>query len=87
MAKGDAAYAPTPLTGMGTSLAILGAYLLAGEPSELQAHAGQHPGLAFMAYEQQFRKHIEKIQNIPWFVPGVAHPKTAFTRWLTQTII
>lgn len=28
---GDAGYCPTPLTGYGTSLAIIGAYVLAGE--------------------------------------------------------
>ena len=55
---GDTAYAPTPLTGMGTSLAILGAYNLAGEISKLSVD--QHPAAAFDAYEKTFRPFVEK---------------------------
>ena len=39
---GDAAYAPSPLTGKGTSLALIGAYLLAGELGR-----GDEPAAAF----------------------------------------
>ncbi|WP_028925599.1 FAD-dependent monooxygenase [Pseudonocardia acaciae] len=48
---GDAGYCPSPLSGQGTSLAIVGAYLLAGE---LAAHPGDHRA-AFAEYERRMR--------------------------------
>ena len=80
---GDAAHAPTPLTGMGTSLAIIGAYTLAGELSKLGDN--EHPSIALQAYESTFRPFVERIQNLPFFVPAIVHPKTAWKRWLFQT--
>ncbi|MCJ1236938.1 hypothetical protein MMC14_004922 [Varicellaria rhodocarpa] len=80
---GDAAYAPTPLTGMGTSLAIIGAYVLAGELSKLKD--GEHPLKALEAYENTFRPFVEESQKIPFFVPAIAHPETAWRRWVFQT--
>ncbi|KAF3906941.1 hypothetical protein AA313_de0207550 [Arthrobotrys entomopaga] len=80
---GDAAHAPTPLTGMGTSLAINGAYVLAGELSKLDE--GEHPARALDSFESIFRPFVEETQAIPWFVPGVAHPDTAWKRWLLHT--
>ncbi|KAH7166409.1 hypothetical protein EDB81DRAFT_681203 [Dactylonectria macrodidyma] len=82
---GDAAYAPTPLTGMGTSLAITGAYVLAGELSKLTD--GEHPARALGAYENAFRPFVEEIQKIPSFIPDVMHPETAWKRWLLQAFI
>jgi 2-polyprenyl-6-methoxyphenol hydroxylase-like FAD-dependent oxidoreductase len=82
---GDTAYAPTPLTGMGTSLAIDGAYLLAGHLSQLQP--GQHPATAFQAYDEQFRPFVSKTQAIPVFVPRILHPQAAWSRWIVQTLI
>ncbi len=82
---GDAAYAPTPLTGMGTSLAITGAYVLAGELSQLDPDA--HPSRALEAYERPFRPFVEETQKIPFFVPGIAHPATAGKRWLFHVLV
>jgi 2-polyprenyl-6-methoxyphenol hydroxylase-like FAD-dependent oxidoreductase len=82
---GDAAYAPTPLSGMGASLAITGAYVLAGELSKLQD--GEHPSKAFEAYENSFRPFVEQTQDIPFVVPGIAHPATAWTRYLWHAFI
>lgn len=60
---GDAGYAPGP-TGMGTSLAMTGAYILAGE---IATHRGKlSAGLA--AYETRMRPIITDMQKIP---PGV----------------
>ncbi|PWN88775.1 FAD/NAD(P)-binding domain-containing protein [Acaromyces ingoldii] len=83
---GDAAHAPTPLTGMGTSLALQGAYVLAGELNKLEDD-GQHPRTALEAYEAKFRPFVDKIQKLPSFVPGIAHPRTKLRRWLIQTLI
>lgn len=79
---GDTAYAPTPLAGGGTSLAITGAYILAAELSKLDN--GEHPSLALEAYESTFRPYVEQVQKIPFFVPAFAHPETAWKRWLLQ---
>lgn len=79
---GDAAYAPTPLTGMGTSLAITGAYVLAGELSKL--NDDEHPSKAFEAYESIFRPFVEETQKVPFFFPAIVHPGTAWKRWLFQ---
>lgn len=77
---GDAAFAPTPLTGMGTSLAIIGAYLLAGELSKLDHD--EHPARALEAYEDMFRPYVEESQKIFPIFPGVAHPEGPLGRWL-----
>lgn len=82
---GDTAYAPTPLTGAGTSLAIIGAYVLAGELSKLMP--GEHPAKALEAYERTFRPHVEEVQKIPSFVPAIAHPASAWKRWVLQTFL
>jgi 2-polyprenyl-6-methoxyphenol hydroxylase-like FAD-dependent oxidoreductase len=58
---GDAGYCPTPLTGLGTSLALVGAYVLAGE---LGAADGDHHA-AFARYEQIMRPYVTKGQQLP----------------------
>jgi 2-polyprenyl-6-methoxyphenol hydroxylase-like FAD-dependent oxidoreductase len=80
---GDAAFAPTPLTGMGTSLAIISAYVLAGELGKLKE--GEDLGKALAAYEDVLRPFVEQVQEIPSFIPGVAHPEKAWQRWLLQS--
>ncbi len=82
---GDAAHAPSPVAGGGTSLAILGAYVLAGELSKLGE--GEDPSRALEAYESAFRPYIEEAQKIPFFAPGIAHPETAWKRWLIHALI
>ncbi|MFB9328298.1 FAD-dependent monooxygenase [Paenibacillus aurantiacus] len=57
---GDAAYGPSPLSGQGTSLALVGAYILAGE---LKSALGDYPK-AFANYEQAMRPYVEKNQKI-----------------------
>lgn len=57
---GDAAYCPSPLSGQGTSLALVGAYVLAGE---LKAADGDYRA-AFARYEQQLRGYVERNQKL-----------------------
>jgi 2-polyprenyl-6-methoxyphenol hydroxylase-like FAD-dependent oxidoreductase len=71
---GDAGYCPSPLTGMGTSLALVGAYVLAGE---LARAAGDHVR-AFAAYEERMRPYVKQGQQLP---PGGMNgyaPRSAF---------
>lgn len=77
---GDTAYAPSPLTGMGTSLALLGGYVLAGELSKITSNVDVIN--AFQAYQDVFKPFVEDTQKLPSFVPGFAHPSTAFKRRL-----
>ncbi|PWN29890.1 FAD/NAD(P)-binding domain-containing protein, partial [Jaminaea rosea] len=81
---GDTAYCPTPLTGMGAPLAILGAYTLAGELSILEDDATRIPQ-AFSRYEKIYREHVEKAQEIPLgsLLPGIALPSS----WLGVTVL
>lgn len=59
--------------------------MLAGELAKLQR--GEHPRLAVEAYEAAFRPFVVQTQEIPGIVPGVAHPDTAWKRWLLQTAL
>lgn len=56
---GDAAYAPSFLTGQGSSLAIVGAYMLAASLAENQDHAA-----AFRAYERDTRDFVMQNQAL-----------------------
>jgi len=57
---GDAAFCPSPLSGQGTSLAIVGAYILAGE----LARRPTDPPAAFGAYERAMRGFVAANQRI-----------------------
>jgi 2-polyprenyl-6-methoxyphenol hydroxylase-like FAD-dependent oxidoreductase len=58
---GDAGYCATPLTGLGTSLALVGAYVLAGE---LAAADGDH-STALARYEEVMRPYVQQAQKLP----------------------
>lgn len=58
---GDAGYAPTSMSGLGTSLAIVGAYVLTGE----LARAGREHATAFARYEQIMRPYVAQAQELP----------------------
>ncbi|MFF4128604.1 FAD-dependent monooxygenase [Microbispora rosea] len=57
---GDAAYAASPASGQGTSLALVGAYVLAGCLAEA---AGDHAA-GFAAYERELRHFVEENQKL-----------------------
>jgi 2-polyprenyl-6-methoxyphenol hydroxylase-like FAD-dependent oxidoreductase len=57
---GDAAFSSSPMSGGGTGLALVGAYLLAGE----LATAGWDPQAAFAGYESRMRSFVEANQEI-----------------------
>ncbi|MBK5374528.1 FAD-dependent monooxygenase [Pseudomonas sp. TH43] len=66
---GDAAYCASPISGMGTSLGLCGAYVLAGE---LGRHADHVQ--AFAAYEKLMRPYVDQAQSVPKFAPRLASP-------------
>jgi 2-polyprenyl-6-methoxyphenol hydroxylase-like FAD-dependent oxidoreductase len=76
---GDAAWCASPMAGMGTSLAIVGAYVLAGE---LKTANGDYEG-AFARYEAAMREFVAEAQKmaegVSWFIP-----KTRMKLWLSK---
>ena len=67
---GDAGYCPSPLTGLGTSLALVGAYILAGEltaasPDATTATEQDALQGAFERYETLMRPYVKQSQELP----------------------
>ncbi|HTW02919.1 MAG TPA: FAD-dependent monooxygenase [Streptosporangiaceae bacterium] len=86
---GDAAFSSSPLSGGGTGLALVGAYLLAGE----LAAAGWNPEAGFAGYEGRMRSFVEANQEIGRLharsldVPGPdAEPSVAPEEWPMELI-
>ncbi|RAH69813.1 oxidoreductase [Aspergillus aculeatinus CBS 121060] len=77
---GDAGYAAS--TGTGTSLAMAGAYVLAGEVFK---HKGDLAG-ALRGYEDVMRPLIDDMQKVPRFLPAIFTPQTAWGLWLRNTV-
>ncbi|MGF6529145.1 FAD-dependent monooxygenase [Variovorax sp. PvP013] len=69
---GDAAWCATPLAGIGTTLALVGAYVLAGEIA--RAGGIGDPVRAFAAYEAAMRPMVEQAQNVPRIGPRLMNP-------------
>jgi len=57
---GDAAFCASPMSGAGTGLALVGAYMLAGE----LAAAGWDPDAGFAAYQERMRDYVAANQEI-----------------------
>ncbi|KAE9993721.1 hypothetical protein EG327_003731 [Venturia inaequalis] len=71
---GDAAFCPSPISGMGTTLAIVGAYILAGEI----AKTPHDPEQAFGSYEKIMRPFVTKGQKLLPGAPQWVNPGSAF---------
>lgn len=78
---GDAGYCASPMSGMGTSMAVTGAYILAGELMEADGNYAR----AFARYEQNMRPFVAAAQKMAegaeWFVPT-----TRFKLWMSRQI-
>lgn len=74
---GDAAYCASPLSGQGTSLALVGAYVLAGE---LKAAGGEY-SKAFIAYEDAMREFVRVNQKSAASSGKQFIPSSRFQRW------
>ncbi|MFB7296937.1 FAD-dependent monooxygenase [Streptomyces rubiginosohelvolus] len=69
---GDAAYAPSFLTGQGSSLALVGAYMLAGSLAAERDHT-----VAFAAYERDSRPFVTLNQDLVGTGDALLFPTTA----------
>ena len=78
---GDAGYAPG-FTGAGTTLAITGAYVLAGEVCR---HKG-NLAAGLKGYEERMRPIINDMQKEPPYITTMMAPQTAWGIWLRNNI-
>lgn len=78
---GDSAWAPTPFTGQGNQLAIIGAWVLAQELSRNPSPQ------AFEKYEERLRAYVEDSQKIPLggYAPKLVVPETRLGIWVFRT--
>src|SRR5215208_7147444 len=61
---------PSPLSGMGTSLALVGAYVLAGELGPAESLDAQRIQTALQRYEEVMRPYIDRCQQLPNGIDG-----------------
>jgi 2-polyprenyl-6-methoxyphenol hydroxylase-like FAD-dependent oxidoreductase len=67
---GDAGYCASPLSGMGTSLALVGAYVLAGELGPADSVGAEAIQAALQRYENTMRPYIDRCQDLPNGIDG-----------------
>ena len=82
---GDAAYCPSPISGMGTSLALTGAYVLAGEI--LKHKDDSSPVAAFESYMEVMRPRVEKAQKLAPGVPAMVYPQTTWGLMILRGVL
>lgn len=67
---GDAGYCASPLSGMGTSLALVGAYVLAGELGDADSLDAERIQAALQRYESVMQPYIDRCQDLPNGIDG-----------------
>ena len=70
---GDAAWCTTPISGIGTTLAVVGSYVLAGELARTADHQQ-----AFAQYERIMRPFVEEGQSVSKINERWTHPQSKF---------
>ncbi|MBS1577586.1 MAG: FAD-dependent monooxygenase [Bacteroidetes bacterium] len=75
---GDACYCPSLLSGKGSTLAMAGAYILAGELKQADGNYQK----AFKQYELLFKPFMEKKQKAAQFFAKSFIPKSNFGIWI-----
>ena len=80
---GDAGYSPGPAVGGGTALAVVGAYVLAGELRTAQGD----PAPAFRRYETELREVVRRFRTIGPTVMKTLIPATPLQVWLTVQVL
>lgn len=83
---GDAGFCPSPFTGYGSTAALVGAYVLAGELAACGGRAGDLPA-ALAAYERVLRPFIAEAQRLPPGAPDWAAPKRPWGITLLYIIV
>ncbi|MGI5129623.1 FAD-dependent monooxygenase [Pseudonocardia sp. CA-107938] len=75
---GDAGYAPSFLSGQGTSLAVVGAYVLAGAPDV---------ATALPAYDRALRDYVERNQGLAAAGGRMILPRTRAALWRRNALL
>jgi 2-polyprenyl-6-methoxyphenol hydroxylase-like FAD-dependent oxidoreductase len=83
---GDAGYCASPLSGMGTTLALVGAYVLAGELGLADSLDAQRIRSALARYESVMRPFIDNCQDLPNGIEGYL-PKSARDITVTTAVM
>lgn len=79
---GDAAFGPSFFTGQGTSMALVGAYMMAGA---LAAHA--EPSVAFETYEAATRPYVTANQGLVKDGSTMVAPGSSLALWARNCMI
>lgn len=80
---GDAGYCPSPITGLGTTASLVGAYVLAGE----LARHGDDVAAALEAYGETLKPFVTNAQKLAPGAPGLLYPKSWWGVKLLYTFI
>lgn len=80
---GDAGYAPSPMSGQGTSVALIGAYLLAQELTEAK---GAYKS-AFPQYELRMREFVKKNQALAEFGRKAMQSDSSWISYLFHVLL
>ncbi|KAL4864869.1 hypothetical protein BDV12DRAFT_200683 [Aspergillus spectabilis] len=78
---GDAGYCPTPFTGLGTNLCLVGVYVLAGE---LARHGCHDVEDALQTYGEKMRPFVDECQKISSTTLGYFFPTSRLGVWIMQ---
>ncbi|KAK0382648.1 hypothetical protein NLU13_8611 [Sarocladium strictum] len=83
---GDAACCPSPMSGMGTTNAFVGAYVLAGELSK----SPDDLDVALKSYEDTLRPFIDETQKVPFRFVKLLMPQTSWAikllNWISWVV-
>lgn len=80
---GDAGYCPAPVSGLGTTMSLVGAYVLAGCLVEHEDDLAE----GLRRYEREMRPFVESAQQLGPGVPGIATPHSDWGVWALRNSI
>lgn len=79
---GDSGYCPSPVSGEGTTLALVGAYVLAGCIATYPDHRE-----ALLHYEKDLRPFVERSQKLLPGVPWIVNPQSALAISVLRNVL
>ncbi|CAI6335438.1 unnamed protein product [Periconia digitata] len=80
---GDSGYCPSPFTGLGTTSALIGAYVLAGE----LARNGTNVDAALENYQKLAKPPVTALQHLPTENMGFLFPSSRLGVWVLSSVM